>query len=114
MRRRRVRWERGCRSGTWVPDLAERGSHVLCSLIESQSAVRDATGLKEPLWRRLMALPDACHAVVGLPPSNGWDNRHLVPIRHHRLFASHKADIFMIERDSRTSELLPAQHTVGL
>src|SRR6266446_1370817 len=34
---------------------------------------------------------------VRLPPSNGWDNRHLVPIRQHRLLASHKADIFIIE-----------------
>src|SRR5712692_10218929 len=33
------------------------------------------------------------------PPSNGWDNRHPVPIRQHRLLASHKADSFIIERE---------------
>src|SRR6266446_8483940 len=97
MSRRRVRWESRCRSGTWVHGLSESGSHVLCRLIESHSAVRDATGLKEPLWRRLMALLMLSCPGVRLPPSNGWDNRHLVPIRQHRLLASHKADIFIIE-----------------
>jgi hypothetical protein len=58
--------------------------------------VRGATGNPEPLWQRRMLLPRQSRPRRRTPPSHGWNNRDLVPIRQHRLLARQKADIFII------------------